>query len=212
MSAACRLSASSRLTGRPAGEYIPVMLKNFWLGSKTRNPSERASAGRSAPGRGFRLFAVGLILAASALPAAAQKAVILVRHAEKVDSSKDAALSEAGQARARALAALLARAGVTAVYASEFQRTIKTAEPLAAALKIPVRLFPAADAAGLADRLRTLHSGDVVLVVGHSNTLPEVMKCLGHPVTEIIEDDDFGSLFVLVPCPGLSPSVIRIRY
>jgi len=164
------------------------------------------------PSRGLRFFAAGLILAAWASPAAAQKTVLLVRHAEKADSSKDAALSEAGHTRARALAGLLANAGVTAIYASEYQRAIKTAEPLAAALNLPVRTFPAADPAGLAERLRTRHPDDVVLVVGHSNTLPDLLKCLGHSATETIADDDFGSVFVLVPRPGVPPAVVRLRY
>ena len=63
-----------------------------------------------------------LLLLAAASPALAQRAVIVVRHAEKVDQSSDAVLSEAGHARARALAALLAKAGVTAVYASRRRR------------------------------------------------------------------------------------------
>jgi hypothetical protein len=49
-------------------------------------------------------------------------------------------------------------------------------------------------------------------VVGHSNTLPDLLRCLGHPAAETIADDDFGSLFVLVPRPGLPPAVVRIRY
>jgi broad specificity phosphatase PhoE len=188
------------------------MTENDGWRSKTRNPPVGFLTGRPGPSRGFRLFAAGLIIAGAALPAAAQKTVILVRHAEKADSSKDAVLSEAGHARARNLAAWLARAGVAAIYASEYRRTIQTAEPLAAALNIPVESFPAADPAGLAEQLRTRHPDDVVLVVGHSNTLPDLLRCLGHPAAETIADDDFGSLFVLVPRPGLPPAVVRIRY
>jgi len=162
--------------------------------------------------RRFQAVAFCFILAATVTSAAAQRAVILVRHAEKIDSSKDPSLSETGQARARSLAVLLARAEVAAVYASEYQRTRQTAEPLAAALNLPVQSFPAADSAGLAERLRTLHSDDVVLVVGHSDTLPDLMKLLGHPAVETIEDDDFGSVFVLVPRSGQPPLVVRLRY
>jgi broad specificity phosphatase PhoE len=152
------------------------------------------------------------VLAAVASSAGAGQTVILVRHAEKADQSKDPPLSEAGRARAGALAALLAKAGVAAVYASEYQRTIQTAEPLAAALKLAVQTIPAADSAGLADRLRSCHADDVVLVVGHSNTLPDLMRRLGHETTETIDDNDYGNVFVLVPRPGRPPAVIRFRF
>jgi len=153
-----------------------------------------------------------LLLAAFAASVHAQQAVILVRHAEKADASKDPVLSEVGRARAKALAEMLAGSGITAIYCSEFQRTKQTAEPLAAALKISIRPFPASDATGLVERLRTDHSGDVILVVGHSNTLPDLLKRLGHPAEETIADDDYGSVFVLLPREGQPPVVIRLRY
>ncbi len=88
---------------------------------------------------------VGIVLAQPPL-ADAQRAIVLLRHADRLDSSPDSPLSKAGEARALRLASLLLDAGITAIYTSEFKRTIKTAEPLALALKItPVRL-PAADA------------------------------------------------------------------
>ena len=163
--------------------------------------------------KGFRPAVFGLILAAAAAaPAPAQQAVILVRHAEKADSSKDSALSEAGRARAEALAVLVAPLGITAVYASEYRRARLTAEPAAAALGLKVQTYAAGDAAGLAERLRTRHAGDTVLVIGHSNTLPELMRRLGHPSEEIIADDDYGSLFVLLPQTGDTPVVVRLHY
>ena len=174
--------------------------------------NENSSPGTRPGKRSFRAIAVYLLLVATVTSATAQRAVILIRHAEKADTSKDPALSETGQTRARALAILLARAGVTAVYASEYQRTKQTAEPLAVALNLPVYSFPAADPAGLSERLRTRHADDIVLVVGHSDTLPDLMKHLGHAVLETIEDDDFGSVFVLVSRGGQPPFVVRLRY
>ncbi|OQB57874.1 MAG: Histidine phosphatase superfamily (branch 1) [Candidatus Aminicenantes bacterium ADurb.Bin147] len=148
--------------------------------------------------KGFRTAVFVLVLAAAAAgPAAAQQAVILVRHAEKADSSKDSALSEAGRARAEALAVLVAPLGITAVYASEYRRARLTAEPAAAALGLKVQTYAAGDAAG---------------VIGHSNTLPELMRRLGHPSEEIIADDDYGSLFVLLPQTGDTPVVVRLHY
>ena len=154
----------------------------------------------------------GLVFVLAATSARAQQAVILVRHAERADQSKDAALSAAGKARARALAALLVNANVKAIYASQYQRTIQTAEPLAEWLKIRVQTVPASDSAALLSRLKTQHASEVVLVVGHSDTVPALLSLLGDPSDETIDDDDFGNVFVVVPKRDGPPVVVRLRY
>lgn len=141
--------------------------------------------------------------------AAAQRAIFLVRHAEKVDESRDPPLSTAGQARAQRLAELLARAGLSAVFTSEYRRTAETARPLATALKLVPQVVPAADRAALISKLRA-RSTETVLVVGHSDTLPLVLKDLGvaspPPIT------DYGDLLVCVPVPGGPPTLVRLRF
>jgi broad specificity phosphatase PhoE len=143
--------------------------------------------------------------------AAAQQALVIVRHAEKVDQSKDPHLSEAGQARARALAALLAQSGAAAVYATEYQRTTETAKPLADLLRLSIQPLPVADTARLVEQLKARHSQDTVVVVGHSNTVPEIAKAYGVSIPAIA-DDDFGNVFVVVPKPGGPALVLRLRY
>lgn len=83
----------------------------------------------------------------------AQRAVLLVRHADRLDASEDTPLWTAGEARAQLLARLLKDAGVTAIYTSQFQRTIKTAEPLANSLKIKPVNIATRDNAGLFKRV-----------------------------------------------------------
>ena len=85
-------------------------------------------------------FALTLLAAAQSsaetsaqISAAAPATIIVVRHAEKVDDSRDPALSEAGAKRAEALAEMLEHAGLDAVYASQYQRTRLTAMPAAEA-------------------------------------------------------------------------------
>jgi broad specificity phosphatase PhoE len=155
------------------------------------------------------------VLAAACLAwagsAGAQQALLIVRHAEKADQSKDPRLSGAGQARARALAALLARSGAAAIYATQYQRTTETAQPLAEVLGLPIQHVPAEDSAGLVQQLKTRHARDTVVVVGHSNTLPEILRLYGQQVPPIA-DDDFGNVFVVVPKPGGPPVVLRLRY
>ena len=126
-----------------------------------------------------------------AAPAAALDTVYLVRHAEKatfwpVDHGLDAfqPLSPAGVARAEALAARLKAAGVAAVYSSRTTRTIETGAPLAQAAGVSLVVDDAStkpdEMAAFLAHLREKHSADrAVLIVGHSNTLPELLLRLG---------------------------------
>ena len=82
-------------------------------------------------------FGLSLCVLMGASVVHGQQTILLLRHAERSEyESRDGVLSEAGEARARALARLLQDAGVTAIYTSQLKRTIQTAEPLAKALGI----------------------------------------------------------------------------
>ncbi len=156
-----------------------------------------------------RIWWVSACLAAAlAVPAVAhaQKLVLIVRHAERADGGSgsmgtDPPLSAEGIARAEKLAAMLADSGVKAVFATEFKRTQDTAKPLATKLGLAVQSTPAADPAALAAKLKASHASDIVLLVGHSNTMPAVIKALGGPVLTI-GDNEYGDLYILVPATG----------
>jgi len=140
----------------------------------------------------------------------AQGTIFRVRHAEKApaaEGDKNPPLSPTGRARAEALAAILRDAGITAIYATEFQRTQQTAEPLARALNLSVTVVPAADTAGLVAKLKDAHGQS--LVVGHSNTIPDVLKALGAEGSYGIADDEYDNLFVW--SGGDKSQLIRLR-
>jgi broad specificity phosphatase PhoE len=113
----------------------------------------------------------------------------------------DPLLSAAGTARAARLGTVLADAGIKAIYVTQFRRTQDTAKPLAAKLHLQVRQTPSSNEA-LATLLKSQHSNDIVLMVGHSNTIPAIIKALGGPDVTI-DDDDFGSIFFIVPATKL---------
>jgi broad specificity phosphatase PhoE len=157
---------------------------------------------------------------AVARPAEAQRAIFVVRHAEKASDSNEPGvlLSKAGQVRAQKLAAVLARAGVNAIYSTDFVRTLATAEPLARALKIPVQKYAARDAKGqptpapLVQKLKAEHGKDTVLVVGHADTIPSLLKTLGYPEQIDIPGDQYDNLFVVVPTGSGPPTLLRLTY
>ena len=141
----------------------------------------------------FLLLLSGLFVSA----AAAQSTIFIVRHAEKAEGGgNDPDLSDAGRARAESLATTLKDAGISAIYATELKRTQQTAAPLAKMLHLEPAIIPAKDSAGLIAKLRA--SPGNALVVGHTNTIPDLIKALGIATPIQIADGDYENLFVLV--------------
>jgi broad specificity phosphatase PhoE len=158
------------------------------------------------------------LLAAPSVPQASaqQTTVILVRHAEKAEGAGDVALTDAGRARAARLAELLKHAGISAVLSTPFLRTKDTALPTAQALGIEVTLTapPAGAAFGqeIAQRIMREYKGRSVLVVGHSNTTPEVIQSLGAPAVPAIADGEYDNLYVVQIEAGGRAHLIRAKY
>jgi len=149
-----------------------------------------------------------LLLSAFLSTATAQSTIFIVRHAEKADATKDPNLSEAGRARAEALAKTLKDANITAIYATEFKRTQQTAAPLAKALGITVTILPAKDNAALVAKLRA--SNGNALVVGHGDTMPDLIKALGISDPINIAENDYDNLFAVVL--DQKPHLICLHY
>jgi broad specificity phosphatase PhoE len=143
--------------------------------------------------------------------------VILVRHAEK-GAGQDPALTPEGQARAEALVTAVGRAGVSAIYVTNFQRTQQTAAPLAAELGLtPIVMgitgSAQAHAAAVAADIRANRGGQRVLVVGHSNTVTMIMAELGITGVQPINDaTEFDRLFVVTLRKDAAARVVEARY
>ena len=150
------------------------------------------------------------MLASPVGAAPAQPIIFLVRHAEKAadGDAKDPDLSDVGRARAAALAQLLKNADIRAVYATEFKRTQQTATPTAEAAGLKVKQISGDKISTLVAKLHAQHGN--ALVVGHSNTLPQIIKALGLPEAGAIADADYDNLFVVFP--GSTPRLVHLRY
>ncbi len=154
------------------------------------------------------LLSIGLL--ACRYPAQAQKAVLVVRHGEKV-SDTDERLTEAGRARAERLAKMLKDAGVTAIYSTDTERARDTVQPLAAALGLKVEIYDKSDAQ-FVERIRREQPGGIVVVAGHSNTIPDLLKALGCPGDFKIASDEYDNLFLVVPKADGPATLLRLRY
>ncbi len=120
--------------------------------------------------------------------------VLLVRHADRQGQSD--ALSAVGLTRAQELAFLLEDAGIRAIYTSEAARTQQTAAPLARRLGLTPVVVNASDVAGLVNTIRLNRAGQKVLIVGHSNTLPQIITALGGPAITI-DSNEYDTLYLL---------------
>ena len=146
--------------------------------------------------------------------------VIFVRHAEKAAEPADnPGLSNAGKRRAAELARQLVDAdvipglGVDAVYSTPFRRTEETAKPVADALGLPVISYDAADTELFIEDLVREYKGKIILVVGHSNTVPEMIGEMGASknVPPIAENEYDNIYIVSIPWFGKTKT-IRLRY
>ncbi len=177
---------------------------------------------------GLKCLVAGLVLAGCTATLIAQPAlaassrittIVVVRHAEKAtDDPSDPTLSPAGQERAQDLAKALDGAGISAIYVTEFKRTQLTAAPTAQRFSLTPEIRPAASqdtiayAKALAARILSKNAGKSVLVVGHSNTVPAIVKALSGRGVEEIADTEFDRLYVVeVPKSGAA-RVVEARY
>jgi broad specificity phosphatase PhoE len=163
----------------------------------------------------FLFCCSALCISASAFAQNGPTVIVLVRHAEKAaQPANNPPLTEAGAARANALAAALADANIQAIIATPTFRTQSTAKPLAEARGLTIETVApgpkevhvkAVAAAALA------HRGQAVLVVGHSNTIPAIILALGGPVLADLCDTQYAMLYTVV-IDGKHVRLIRSTY
>ena len=144
--------------------------------------------------------------------------VIFVRHAEKAaEPADDPGLSLAGQRRVAELRRQLVDAdvvaGVDAVYSTPYRRTEETARPIAEALDLPLHSYDVADTEAIMEYIVREHKGKIILVVGHSNTLPALIGNMGaSKKVPPIADDEYDNIYIVsIPWFGKTKT-IRLRY
>jgi broad specificity phosphatase PhoE len=185
------------------------------------NPNDRRRRRRLRliPIIGYTVAALGL---AYFLGEAPSTTVIFVRHADTdaamAGPDDDPPLNARGRARAELLADFLEDvdvvAGVNAIYASDKRRTQETAAPLAKRLNLDVQIADHLDTDGFMDDVRRKHSGEIVLIVSHSNTIaPLIDELHGSKRLPPFGADDFGELYIVtIPRPLGKVKTLRFHY
>lgn len=180
------------------------------LGELTSPPSMPASALL----RRALLLALALLLTDCARMAPTTT-VILVRHAER-PPGQDPELNELGRARAESLRVALTRAQVDAILHTQFKRTQQTAQPLAVSKGItPIEVRASGtEAQHAADVIARLNAfaGKTVVYVGHSNTVPAVIRALGIDPPPPIADSEHAHFFIVTRVGKGTPQLVRVKY
>ncbi|MEO5937287.1 MAG: phosphoglycerate mutase family protein [Terriglobales bacterium] len=142
-------------------------------------------------------------------PSSKSTTIYIVRHAEKASASGDTPLSEAGTKRAACLATTLADAKLQSIYTTEYKRTKDTAAPTAAKTGVTATVINGAEMDKLIKTLQN-EPGRNVLVVGHSNTVPQIVARLGGG-TVSMKDDEYDHLYIVTLRNG-EATLASLRY
>lgn len=153
-----------------------------------------------------------LALAACVAPSASEpelrasdtaKTVFVTRHMRKAEGD-DPPLSPAGTAAAQRLAELLEYRSVTAIFATQTRRAMDTAAPLASRTGVGIAPYDPRDPQALVAAASASASAGSVLVVGHSNTVAELVKRFGGTRPAELTEQDYGTVFAIDPTGGVS--------
>ncbi|KQQ87139.1 histidine phosphatase family protein [Massilia sp. Leaf139] len=158
-----------------------------------------------------RLSGVCALLVSLLAPGAAvaePSMIYLVRHGEKAAEGKDPDLTPQGRQRAQNIAVMLNKTGIAHIFSTPTNRTRQTAQPLAQTRGLTVQLYDPKTPQALVAAVKTL-SGPV-LVVGHSNTLPELVRLFGGQPGADIGDDEYDRLYQLIP--GANAAVTTVLF
>ncbi len=111
--------------------------------------------------------------------------VYIVRHAEKTSERSNANLTKEGKSRAEVLKWMLRDVSLDAIYTTDTTRTRQTVQPTATAKELKLTLYTPKPGK-LAETIIQQHVSQTLLVCGHSNTVPELLRSLGVSIKENI--------------------------
>ncbi len=149
------------------------------------------------------LWIILLLIVGTQSPLLAQKTtrIWVVRHAEKDLSDvndRDPDLSEEGKVRAEALMKALKGKKIDSIFSTNYMRTKLTGFPLADRIGISIKNYEPSQQKEWAKELLKNAAGKNILIIGHSNTVLELVEAFGaeKPVKELTEAD-YDYLFLV---------------
>ena len=134
-----------------------------------------------------------------------------IRHAEKVDNSKNPDLSEIGLERAKLWNEIFSEINLDAIYSTDFKRTLQTITPTANSKKVAIINYDPKTIDIESFKKNTLEKK--VLVVGHSNTIPNfVNQIINEKIYNDMDDVAFGNLYIVtINGDSISHQLLKLR-
>lgn len=153
-----------------------------------------------------RIFGIGVMLAAAGCatvtPATSQPAIYVMRHLHTPVGAPDPDLTEEGRRHAQLLSAWFRTDAPDVIYVSSTKRAQQTAAPLASRLRLTPKIYNPADTPGLVASV--LQERGTVLIVGHSNTVPEIIERLGGQRPAPLVHEDFADVWRVQKSDGVT--------
>ncbi len=138
------------------------------------------------------------------LSASCTQTIYLVRHAEKASGEntsdmmdKDPPLTVQGKERAEALREILKTKKLGHVFSTNTVRTKATAAPISTYFSLETEIYPARPDSSFIARLISLQKN--TLVVGHSNTLDDIINqlCGSVKIATELKETEYDNLFIV---------------
>jgi len=138
---------------------------------------------------------------------------ILVRHAEKMSNSDDPGLTEEGLKRAKKLREMLEMANISAIYSTNYKRTMATVQSVSDMADVPVTIYEPIPAREVTEQWISNHRGATVLISGHSNTIPSLAnQLLARTQFESdFDESDYGNLLIITVM-DTERTLLHLRY
>jgi len=199
--------------GNPASKYSITFVDSVARPAGMMGPSfgrlGEDAAGAYATFRSFQVLEPDIIPAEHFFENFTKKpevtTVVIARHAEKANDT----LTAEGEKRAETLARLLSNTGVSAIFSTNYTRTTETANNTAELFGITIQFY--ASIQGVVDSIKSDYIGEVVLVVGHSNTVSQTAEALGVSSAPQI-NGEYDNLFVVTIRPDDTASLTHLKY
>jgi len=141
--------------------------------------------------------------------------IIMVRHAEKnLNEGDDPALTLAGETRAGNLGHILKKLNINQILSTNTRRTISTIQPLMDLTgKKGYMSYDKGNQYPTIESLIYSEKGQKHVLVGHSNTIPELLNYLTNTTNyKEIDNNEYGNLYIVVTQGKGKTDVYTFKY
>ncbi|MEE9440262.1 MAG: histidine phosphatase family protein, partial [Saprospiraceae bacterium] len=138
---------------------------------------------------------------------------LLIRHAEKESFGSDPELNAIGKERAIKLANNLMNTPLAAIYSTDYKRTTQTVLPTAEQHGIDIEIYNPNGLIALKNKVTNNNHGEIVMVVGHSNTTPNLLNLLTESNSYMtLPESEYDNFYIVSVSNSNQAKVLHFKY